>query len=242
MSKLYIKEKYATVPNHVLNDSNLSLKAKGLFAYLQSKPDGWKFSVERISKQTKDGANSIKSGIKELEEMGYLKRVPKRDEDGSGKWAGYDYILSENPSTENPSTENPMTVDPMTENGDTFSNKDNSKKDIVKKNDIYTIFDFWNNQEIVVHRDIEKFKSSINSALKNYSLDEIKDAILNYKKILTLDEYFWNYRWTLKEFLQRGLDKFLTVNKPFENFKQVRVRATETLPSYYQEFSEEDLQ
>ena len=31
-------------------------------------------------------------------------------------------------------------------------------------------------------------------------------------------EYFFNYRWTLKEFLTRGLDRFLDSNLPFENF------------------------
>jgi hypothetical protein len=106
-------------------------------------------------------------------------------------------------------------------------------------NNIYTIFDFWNEQEIIVHRSIDKFKSAINSALKSYSLDEIKEAIINYKEILSSSEYWWNYKWTLKEFLQRGLDKFLTVNKPFENFRR---KPAESSFCYWQPFSEKDLE
>jgi len=132
------------VPNNILNDENLSLKAKGLFAFLQSKPDGWSFSVERISAQTKDGKDSVRSTLRELEESGLLHRVPRKDE--SGKWSGYDYILSEKPSSENPST-----VIPSSENTVTLSNKDNSKKDIVIKNkninaqaELERLFDeFW---------------------------------------------------------------------------------------------------
>jgi len=126
MAKLYIEKNYGTIPNHILNDPNLSLKAKGLWGYLQSKPDGWKFSISRIATQTKDGRESIRSAIKELEKAGYLRRVPVKDI--AGKWTGFDYILSENPFTENPST-----VFPSTGNLFTLSKKENSKKDIVKK-------------------------------------------------------------------------------------------------------------
>ena len=121
MGKLYIYKRYGQVPNDILNNPNLSLKAKGLFAFLQSKPDGWMFSIERISGQTRDGKDAIRSAIKELEKNGFLIRKIIRNE--KGEWSGYDYILSENPLSENPTTDNPMS-----ENPDAYS-----KKDIVRK-------------------------------------------------------------------------------------------------------------
>jgi len=127
MAKLIIKNKYGIAPNEILNNENISLKAKGLYTYLQSKPDGWKFSIQRISLQTKDGKSAVREAIKELENFGYLKRIPLKDD--NGRWNGYDYELSEKPLSEKRTTENPMT-----ENYDTISNKDNSKKDIVIKN------------------------------------------------------------------------------------------------------------
>jgi DNA-binding MarR family transcriptional regulator len=93
--KITIKSRYGVAPDKLLNDPNISLKAKGLFAYLQSKPDNWRFSVARITSQTKDGKDSVKSAIRELEKAGYLKRKPRKGD--AGKWDGYDYILTENP-------------------------------------------------------------------------------------------------------------------------------------------------
>jgi len=131
MGKLYIPEKYGQTPNKLLNNSDITLKAKGLFGFLQSKPNGWKFSAFRISKQTKDGPESVRTALKELEENGCLKRKAVRDE--NGKWNGYDYYLLEPPKGDKPSTDNPSSDKPSTENHITLSNKDISNKDISNK-------------------------------------------------------------------------------------------------------------
>ena len=65
---------FAQVKNEVLNDPRISWKAKGLFAYLYSKPDNWDFSGDRITLNASDGRKSTYSGLKELEEFGYLTR------------------------------------------------------------------------------------------------------------------------------------------------------------------------
>ena len=127
MAKLIIPNRFGVAPNDILNDNKLSFGAKGLYAYLQSKPENWRFSVERMGSQTKEGRTAIKSSIKELEKANLLKRKPARSI--NGKWNGYDYTLYEKPLTENPST-----VKPLTENIVTLSKKDISKKDIVNKN------------------------------------------------------------------------------------------------------------
>ncbi len=124
--KLYVKKKYGVVPNELLNNPAISLRAKGLFAYLQSKPSEWRFSIKRISQQTREGKDAIRNALKELEKSGYLQRIPARNE--RGKWSGYDYVLAEKPLAENPTTEKPST-----ENPDTLSKKDSSKKEVVKK-------------------------------------------------------------------------------------------------------------
>lgn len=125
MPKLYIKNRYGVIPNELLNSTSLSLKAKGLFGFLQSKPDGWSFSVERIAKQSKDGKDAVRSALKELELSGYLYRYAIKSDDG--QWAGYQYILSDLPLTENPSTENPDAL---------------SKKEVVRKKKIRSFQEF----------------------------------------------------------------------------------------------------
>lgn len=129
MSKTKILFRFGATPIDLLNKKEISLKAKGLYAFIQSKPDGWNFSVEKIATQTKDGKESIKSAINELEEIGYLLRKSKKDK--CGKWVGYEYILEEKPSTGNR-----LTVKPLTGNLATLSKIDNSKIDIVKKKEI----------------------------------------------------------------------------------------------------------
>jgi hypothetical protein len=146
MSKLRILTRYGQVPNSILNDGEISLRAKGLFAFLQSKPDDWKFSIGRISKQSKEGKSAIRSALNELEAMGFLRRTAVKNR--NGKFIGYDYELSDLPSSENrtmagenddtplsdlPSSEKPSSEKPSSENYDTLSKKDLSKQELVKK-------------------------------------------------------------------------------------------------------------
>jgi len=126
MSKLYVKNRYGQIPNRILSDKNLSLKAKGLWVYMQSKPDGWTFSIARIVSQVKEGKTAIQQAVKELEKNGLLVRKPIKD--SKGKWNGYDYILLETPLTENQSTENRLTENPVN-----ISNKEYSKKEYSNK-------------------------------------------------------------------------------------------------------------
>lgn len=116
MSKLYIKKRYGQAPNSLLNCPEISLKAKGLFTFLQSKPDGWSFSVKKISFQTKDGQESVNTAIKELEELGFLSREPMKDK--KGQWSGYKYTLRENIEKEEKKEkrETPLRENPVTEN------------------------------------------------------------------------------------------------------------------------------
>lgn len=75
MAKLKkVKADFTMVSNGVLRNPEASLKAKGLYAYLYSKPDDWDFSAKRIAKENKDEVDSIGSGLKELEALGYLIR------------------------------------------------------------------------------------------------------------------------------------------------------------------------
>jgi len=93
-------------------------------------------------------------------------------------------------------------------------NNDNNDNNIIKD-----IFNFWNSKEIIVHRKLdEATKTKIVVKLKDYTLDEIKDAIHNYDFILKSKEHWFNYRWTLKDFLQRGLEKFKDADVAYDNY------------------------
>lgn len=104
------KEKFTVVDNVALRDGNLSLKARGLLVTMLSMPDNWKFSENGLcSIFRKDGQASVRSGLKELEENGYLVRKRERDSFGrvtNVSWTIYDYPQLENPSMDNPNLDN----------------------------------------------------------------------------------------------------------------------------------------
>ncbi len=74
MSQLTIKDSFSVTPNSLLNNPSISLKAKGLYAFMQGKPNGWKFSVERMAEQLKEGEKAIRNALHELEQAGYLRK------------------------------------------------------------------------------------------------------------------------------------------------------------------------
>ena len=42
---------FTQVSNNLINDKNLSLKSKGLYVFMFSKPQGWNFTIRSMSKQ-----------------------------------------------------------------------------------------------------------------------------------------------------------------------------------------------
>lgn len=108
------QKNFSIISNIPLNDSTLSLKAKGLWAYLMSKPDSWKVSVSHLVKTCKDGRDSIYSCLKELKIAGYVELIENRE---NGKFLSYDYIVNEEPQrkVKNDIADLPFTAFPLAE-------------------------------------------------------------------------------------------------------------------------------
>ncbi|MGZ0707266.1 hypothetical protein ACWPKO_02885 [Coraliomargarita sp. W4R53] len=77
-----------TIPKNLIEDPTLSLKAKGLWLYMRSKPSGHQFAAARIAKETRDSITSVSSGISELRKEGYL--TSKREESGHIQYRLYE--------------------------------------------------------------------------------------------------------------------------------------------------------
>lgn len=119
-------------------------------------------------------------------------------------------ILSENKKSL-PSEEEASRARVIEERRENIEERREKKKELNKKKEnpsVKIIFDHWNEQEIIKHRDMEKFRSNINSALKKYSEEEIVSAINNYSSVLHDDDSWWTHSWNLRNFLTRGLDRF----------------------------------
>jgi len=69
-----LKGHFTQIPNEVLRDPDLSLKAKGIYSLILSHGENYHFSSERLAKETSDGPRAVKSALKKLVEKGYLSR------------------------------------------------------------------------------------------------------------------------------------------------------------------------
>lgn len=115
------KTNFTQISNELLNNEKLSLKAKGLYSHLFSKPNGWDFRTERIAKQSKDGVDGVRSGIHELEKEGFLKRTRQ----ASGRVVYNLYHTPHLDFTTKPHLENPTGGKSHTGKIQGVSNKDN---------------------------------------------------------------------------------------------------------------------
>lgn len=117
---------YVVIDKTIINDDSLSFKARGIACYLLGKPDDWSISERHLVTCGPDGAAAVRSGLKELEEAGYLRRERKRAEDGTFAWEAALYETPQPcctfPRTDNPSTENPRTDKPQVDNQRILSN------------------------------------------------------------------------------------------------------------------------
>lgn len=130
--KVHKTEDYTVMSNTHLRDVNMSLKAKGMLSMMLSLPPTWDYSINGLVAICKEEATAIRSALTELEKLGYLIRVQKRDENGH---FDYEYNIYEEPHTDSLYTENPHTVKPHTENSRQL-NTDKSSTDILNTDEL----------------------------------------------------------------------------------------------------------
>ena len=186
------KENFTTIHNNLILDESISWKAKGILIYMLSKPAGWKYKSSEIAKNSTDGRDSVRNGLKELVENGYISR--QKNSDGSLTYYIFedkrqnnikDYLQKsetenpklDNPSLEKPETENPKLDNPSLEKPETENPKlENPKLDnpsVYKRKNT-------NNKRIIV---IKEYIYKSEKFLETYS--DFKNMRKNIKKSMT---------------------------------------------------------
>ena len=107
---------FTVIANSVFKDRRLSAKAKGILVEMLSLPENWDYTLKGLTTLFSDGIDSIRQGIKELEEKnGYIVRERKRD--ARGRLGGMEYVIYETPekavenSVENTTPESTEPID-----------------------------------------------------------------------------------------------------------------------------------
>jgi hypothetical protein len=93
------KANYTVIPNEMLNNTELSFKAKAILCYLLSKPDKWSVYLSQLAKASTDGYESVVSGMNELIAKRYVFRQPNSGVNPGG----WEYFVYDEPQVEDDS-------------------------------------------------------------------------------------------------------------------------------------------
>jgi hypothetical protein len=100
-------------------------------------------------------------------------------------------------------------------------------------NSISILFDYWNEKKIISHREISKdIVEALSKALSKYTEEQIKECIDRYAKVLNDKHYFWHYKWSLKDFLNRkdGISSFTDEGSKWNSYQDFLKRPNPKAP------------
>lgn len=133
---------------------------------LLSLPDNWEFSERGLYVIfANDGQNSIRTGLKNLERFGYLKRERKRI---NGKLAETEWSVFDSPCLEKPNVEKPNVEKPILENQPQYNTKES------------------NTQEVNEEYKKKERKNGYDEVLSVIEDESLKDFFLEYIKMRKL--------------------------------------------------------
>lgn len=121
-----LQKNFTIADNRIMQCSGLSFEARGLYFYMLSLPDDWEFSEERLARNGGIGLCKCKRILKELFDVGLLKRDFYNNEKGHRKaiYTLFDFETIENPMKENPTLENRMKDTSIIYNKEINNNKE----------------------------------------------------------------------------------------------------------------------
>ena len=93
---------FSVINNTGLRDARLSFGARGILAYLLSKPDAWNLSVEDLIRQSPAGEHAVRQMLRELKRFGYLKRERMTGKNGRFEWQTAIYEVPQKVDGEEP--------------------------------------------------------------------------------------------------------------------------------------------
>ncbi len=137
------KNPYGSSPRKLLEDRNISLKAKGIYAFMECKIDGWNFTASSMASQLKESRKTILVAMQELKASGWMTYHKKIGGSGVYELIG-NYVIS--PKSENDTmalqSQSPKTTrckNITVQKTDCINKKDYSNKnDLSNKNNKHT--------------------------------------------------------------------------------------------------------
>jgi len=183
---------FTQIANEVLNSKLLTFKAKGIYSFMMSKPNGWNFTIRSMAKQVKDGEDGIRSGLRELRECGAIVYV--KHTNGTGTYHLKTVISSsEKPKLDKPvkaiqhqNGEIPGRENPLKGKSTRISNKEALVINIRASNKDNCAFDqFWDAYPK------KKNKKKAQQIWTSRKLDSMADQLINDVILKTQKDRSW---------------------------------------------------
>ena len=103
---------FTQIPNSLIRNEHLSLKALGVIVHLLSLPPGYRISLEGLCAARKEGETAMRTAIQQLESLNYMRIV--RERSASGRFIHSKWIVSDEPIADwAPHLENPRVEEPV---------------------------------------------------------------------------------------------------------------------------------
>lgn len=182
-------DNFVVMDKTALHDERLSWKAKGIIAYMLSLPDDWTFFLEELSTHAADGKDSLRAGLKELKQYGYLHRYPVKENGKIVKWETHVFETpqkklpqEESPEVEKPDMEIPQMEEPQVGNPTLLSINSTKYLSLLSNKDIVPfaeIIDYLNQKTGTGFRTSSKKTKDLIIARWNegFRLDDFKRVI-----------------------------------------------------------------
>lgn len=104
------RDRWVSISNAAIDDERLSFRARGVLAWLLSKPNGWSINSNSIAASGSEGRDAIRTALGELENHGYLVREKIRNNNGTIATISTLYEVPpgpRNPASDEPASDNP---------------------------------------------------------------------------------------------------------------------------------------
>ncbi|WP_437272749.1 conserved phage C-terminal domain-containing protein [Staphylococcus succinus] len=213
---------FVTVHKNFIHDSNLTFKSKGILLYLLSRPDDWQIYESEILKHTNDGKDSLKSGIRELEDVGYVVRTRKRND--KGHLNGYEYLVYEHPIQNGNSylglSDNGKSNIGKTVNGESVpTNNKGTKNDLTNNNNTNNDSNTMSgNPTVYPYESIVEYLNKQASKKYRYQTDKTKSLIKSrFKQGFSEDDFKIVIDNKVAEWKGTDMEKFLRPETLFGN-------------------------
>lgn len=220
---------FTMIPNVVVLDERLSLGAKMTYGYLKhlawsTKSDSVESALVTLCRDLAISENTARAYLRELSDLGLVETKRR------GLGLPNLYVVHE-PECE---------IEPQELRHGDADTADQETRDLrippstgqevrpntgARAQNLQAVTSTWKAHAppLIEHRESyladAKTRAAVERALRTYPVEAVVAAVENYATVLAGAEFRWDYRWTIVDFLKRGLDRFVPEADPLRNFR-----------------------